>query len=59
MTLDNHILLMLLYAGLTASFFALLWRDDPRERVRLFTIMFLALVGGGILIALLAGAYGS
>lgn len=44
---------MVWYAILTAAFFSLLWRETRGERIRLFLIMFLALVGGGILIALL------
>lgn len=49
--LTNHVVLMILYAGAVAGFFALLWRDEPRDRLRLFTILFLTLLAGGILIA--------
>lgn len=55
MTLENHLLLMVLYAGATAVFFALLWRETLRDRFRLFLIIFLGLFGSGILIALLMG----
>lgn len=51
MRIPLHMILMAWYAILTASFFALLWRETPRERVRLFLTIALALFTGGILIA--------
>ena len=53
MSLDSHLLLMVLYAGGTAAFFALLWRDEQRDRWKLFAIIFVALLAGGILTAVL------
>ncbi len=43
---------MIWYAILTALFFSLLWRETTRERLRLFLIVFLTLMGGGLLTAL-------
>lgn len=45
--MSNHISLMFLYATLTALFFALLWREQKRDRIRLFLIIFCALFLGG------------
>ena len=47
----NHIVLMFVYAVATALFFALLWRDEPRARVRFFIYVFLSLFIGGIALA--------
>lgn len=47
----NHIVLMFLYAVATALFFALLWRDEPRQRVRFFIYVFVSLFFGGIVLA--------
>ncbi|HEV7920406.1 MAG TPA: hypothetical protein VGR02_06400 [Thermoanaerobaculia bacterium] len=49
--LRNHIVLMFLYAAATALFFALLWKEEKRERVRFFVRVFLALFIGGIALA--------
>jgi hypothetical protein len=46
----NHIALMFLYALLTAVFFALLWREQKRERIRMFLIIFCSLFVGGIVV---------
>lgn len=46
--LRNHVFLMALYAIGTGIFFALLWRRETRDRVRLFTIIFLCLFLGGL-----------
>ena len=43
----NHITLMFLYAALTGLFFALLWREQKRDRIKLFLIIFCALFLGG------------
>ena len=45
--MKNHIVLMLIYAVLTSLFFALLWREEPRDRIRTFVIIFIALFVGG------------
>jgi len=42
---------MFLYAVATALFFALLWRDEPRARVRFFLYVFVSLFFGGIILA--------
>lgn len=47
----DHFLIMLVYAVLVSGFFALLWRDAPRERRRLFAVLLVALVGGGLAVA--------
>ncbi len=47
----SHTLLMILYAFLVSSFFALLWRRGRRAQVRLFVQIFLSMVVGGILFA--------
>ena len=44
----NHIILMFLYAIATSLFFALLWKEDKRERIRFFILVFVALFLGGI-----------
>lgn len=46
--LRNHIVLMFLYALGTAVFFALLWKEDQRQRMRTFLTIFCALFFGGI-----------
>jgi len=48
--LRNHMVLMFIYAVLAALFFALLWRDERRERIRLFFVIFCALFFGGIIV---------
>ncbi len=47
----DHFLIMTLYALLVSAFFAVLWRDDRRERWKLFGILVAALVGGGLAVA--------
>ena len=49
--MPSHVLLMVLYALLTSTFFALLWRREPRERWKLFLQIFAGMVGGGLLLA--------
>lgn len=44
----NHIVLMFLYAVAAGVFFALLWRHERRERIKLFLVIFCALFLGGI-----------
>ena len=34
-----------------SAFFALLWRDEPRERRRFFATMWTAIVGGSLAVA--------
>ena len=47
----NHIVLMLLYAIATAAFFALLWKEERGEQVKLFVLIFCSLFIGGIALA--------
>jgi cytochrome bd-type quinol oxidase subunit 2 len=47
----NHIVLMFLYALVTAAFFALLWKEERREQVKLFVLIFCSLFIGGIALA--------
>ena len=47
----SHFLLMVVYALLVSTFFALLWRRERRDRVKLFLQIFLGMVGGGLLVA--------
>lgn len=46
--LRTHAVLMLLYATVLGLFFALLWKHDRRERIRMFLVIFCSLVFGGI-----------
>ncbi len=48
--LQTHVVLMFLYAATTGLFFALLWRDTKRERIRTFLVIFCALFFGAIAI---------
>jgi cytochrome bd-type quinol oxidase subunit 2 len=48
--LRTHVALMFLYAVATALFFALLWKEEKRERIRLFLVVFLALFLGAIVV---------
>jgi len=47
----SHFLWMLVYALLTGTFFGVLWRPTPRERVKLFLQIFGCMIGGGLLLA--------
>jgi hypothetical protein len=42
--------LMFIYAAMLAIFFALLWRHEKRERLRLGLIIFCSLFLGGIIL---------
>lgn len=46
--LRTHVVLMFLYAVPTALFFALLWRETKRDRIRTFLVIFSALFFGAI-----------
>lgn len=46
--LESHVVLMLLYSLAAALFFALLWKNERAERIRLFIIIFCSLFLGGI-----------
>ena len=47
----DHFLIMTLYAFLISVFFALLWRNERRDRIFLFIKLFLALVVGALAVA--------
>ena len=49
--LQSHMMLMFIYAVLTGLFFAFLWKQERRERIRFFTIVFCSLFLGGVAIA--------
>lgn len=49
--LRNHIVLMVIYAAVTALFFALLWKSERKERIIFIVKVFVALVIGGIALA--------
>jgi len=51
--MKSHLLHMLLYSGLVSAFFALLMREAPRDRLRLGAIIWLAMVGGALILAYL------
>ncbi len=48
--LRNHVVLMFIYALATALFFALLWKEEKRDRIRFFVAVFSALFLGGIIL---------
>jgi hypothetical protein len=47
----DHFLIMTLYAFLVSAFFALLWREDRKERWKLFGTLIGSLVLGGLAVA--------
>jgi hypothetical protein len=47
----DHFVIMTVYALLVSAFFALLWRQDRRERLKLFGILIASLVLGGLAVA--------
>jgi cytochrome bd-type quinol oxidase subunit 2 len=47
----SHGLLMFLYALLVSLFFAVLWKRDRRNQVKLFLQLLVGMVGGALLIA--------
>jgi uncharacterized membrane protein YfcA len=48
---SDHFLIMTLYAFLVSAFFALLWRQERRERWKLFGLLMASLVLGGLAVA--------
>lgn len=48
--LRTHMVLMFLYALATGLFFALLWKEERRERLRLFLVVFFSLFLGAIVL---------
>jgi len=49
----SHFLHMLLYSSLVAAFFAILMRQTLRDRLRFGAMIWLAMVGGAIILAYL------
>jgi hypothetical protein len=47
----DHFLILTIYALLVSSFFALLWREGKRERLKLFGVLLASLVLGGLAVA--------
>lgn len=47
----SHFLLMVIFALIASTFFAVLWRRERKEQVKLFLRFFLGMVGGGLLVA--------
>ncbi len=48
--MKTHLALMFLYAIATAAFFALLWREERRDRIQLFAIIFCSLFFGAVVV---------
>ena len=53
----SHFLLLVLYAFVVSLFFALVWHEEPRARLRLFVKMFLGLVLGSLAVAYLMAPF--
>ncbi|HKD20316.1 MAG TPA: hypothetical protein VKG23_20880 [Thermoanaerobaculia bacterium] len=55
----DHFLIMVVYSFLVSAFFALLWRQERRERWKLFGILLASLVLGGLAVAWLMYPFGT
>ena len=55
----DHFVIMTLYAFLVSAFFALLWRQEKRERWKLFGLLLASLVVGGLAVAWLMYPFGT
>lgn len=53
----SHFLHMLLYATIVATFFATLVRRERRDRLRFGGLLWLAMVGGALVLAWLMAPY--
>jgi hypothetical protein len=51
--MKSHFLHLLLYSSLVSAYFAVLMRETPRERLRLGATIWLAMVGGALVLAYL------
>ena len=51
--MKSHLLHLLLYSSLVSAFFALLTRDTARGRLRMGAIIWVAMVGGALVLAYL------
>ncbi len=49
--LQNHVVLMFIYAVATGIYFALLWKEERKERIKFFFLIFCCLFFGGIIVA--------
>jgi hypothetical protein len=49
--LKSHLVLMFFYAVAAGVFFAFLWREEKRDRIKLFLVIFGSLFVGGIALA--------
>ena len=49
--LADHFLHVVFLATILSAFFALLWRDEARERRRFFARMWAGIVGGSLAVA--------
>ena len=47
----SHLFHMLIYSTVVSTFFATMFRETPRERLRLGSMLWGAMVGGGLLLA--------
>jgi hypothetical protein len=47
----SHFLHMVVYSTVVSTFFATMFRESPRDRLRLGLMLWLAMVGGGLLLA--------
>ena len=47
----SHFLLMVVFALIVATFFAVLWRRKRSDQIKLFLQIFLGMVLGGLLVA--------
>jgi len=47
----SHFLHMVIYATIVSTFFATMFRDTPKGRLRLGGILWLAMVGGALVLA--------
>lgn len=48
--MTDHLLLMALFSGLVSMVFAMLARDEPRAQLRIGALLFLAFMGGALLL---------
>ncbi|HPR65423.1 MAG TPA: hypothetical protein PK014_14540 [Thermoanaerobaculia bacterium] len=48
---NSHILYMVIFSLLTSAFFAIFWREERREMVKLFLKILAYMVLGGIAVA--------
>jgi hypothetical protein len=49
--LQSHVFLMFVYAVATGLFFTFLWKDEKKERIRFFLVVFFSLFLGGVVLS--------